>query len=158
MPSCGGYLTLGIMIRTLVISALLALFSFPALSQSAIQLSHIEGNVPPSESFEPFLRRDLLAYFNASGAATAIRVEFKLLREAPTQSGVAHPKYYLWVKVFAGSGLQQEGAARVAAIDRKRFEVTDFMSRAQVQSAPSEVGSVFPAALVQSIVLLAAAK
>jgi len=146
------------MIRTLAISALLACFSLPALSQSALQSSHIEANVPPSESFEPFLRRDLLAFFNAPGASTVTRVEFKLLREAPTQSGVAYPKYYLWVKSFAGSALQQEGAARVAAIDRKRFEVTNFLSKAQVQSAPTEVSSVFPAALVPTIFSLAAAK
>jgi hypothetical protein len=146
------------MIRTLVISALLALVAFPALSQSALQLSHIERNVPPSEFFETLLRRDLLGYFNASGGAMATKVEFKLLRDTPTQSGVAYPKYYLWVKVFAGPVLQREGAVRVAAIDRKRFEVTDFMAKAQIQSAASEIGSVFPAALVQSIIALAAAK
>ena len=146
------------MIRTLFISALLCLFSLPALSQSALQASHIEANVPPPESFEPFLRRDLLTFFNASGAATVTRVEFKLLRDGPTQTGIAYPKYYLWVKVFAGLAIQQEGAARVAAIDRKRFEVTDFMSKAQVRSAPAEVGSVFPAALVSTIISLAATK
>lgn len=146
------------MIRTLAISALLVCFSLPVLSQSALQLSHIEANVPPSESFEPFLHRDLLAFFNASGASTATRVEFKLLREAPTQSGVAYPKYYLWVKSFAGSALQKQGAARVAAIDRKRFEVTSFLLKAQIQSAPAEVGSIFPAAIVPTIVSLAAAK
>ena len=146
------------MIRTLIISALLGSFPALALSQSAPQSSHIEANVPPSESFEPFLRRDLLAFFNTSPASTVTRVEFKLLRDAPTQSGVAYPKYYLWVKVFAGSALQQEGAARVAAIERKRFEVTDFMSKAQEQSAPAEIGSVFPAALVPTIISLATAR
>jgi hypothetical protein len=146
------------MIRKLVISVLLGLPSLPALSQSALQLSHIEANVPPSESFELFLHRDFLAFFNASGTSTVTRVEFKLLRNAPTQSGVAYPKYYLWVKVFSASGLQQEGAARVAAIDRKRFEVTNFLSKAQLQSSPSEIGTVFPAALVPAIVSLAAAK
>ena len=145
------------MIRTLVMSALLGLFSLSVLSQSVLQSSHIEANVPPSESFEPLLRRDLLAFFNTSSASTVTRVEFKLLREAPTQSGVSYPKYYLWVKVFSGSALQQEGAARVAAIDRQRFEVTDFMSKAQVQASPAEIRSVFPAALVPTIISLAAA-
>lgn len=150
---------MGIIIRIFIISALLGLFLVLMPSQSALQpflqSSYIEGNVPPPESFEPFLRRDLLTFFNTSGTSTVTRVEFKLLRDAPTQSGVAYPKYYLWVKVFAGSVLQQEGVVRIAAIERKSFEVTDFISKTQVQLEPAKVGSVFPAALVPTIISLA---
>jgi hypothetical protein len=146
------------MIRSLAISALLCCASLPALSQSAAQLSHTDTNVPPSESFDLALRRDLLAYFRASVAPDVTRVQFRLLREAPTQSGVAYSKYYLWVQSFAGDTLRKEGAVRVAAIDRQRFEVTDFLTKEKVRSDPTAVGSVFPAALVPTIVSLASAK
>jgi hypothetical protein len=145
------------MIRALLLTAFLLSLPVSAQWQSAVQNSHIEANVPSSETFEPLLRRDLLAYF-ARDDSSVTSVEFKLLRNGPTQSGVAYPKYYLWVKAFAGSKSKEEGAIRVAAINRERFEVTDFLSKANVQSASSEVGSIFPAALVPSIVSLASEK
>ncbi len=132
--------------------------SAPVAAQLDLQQSHIEGNVPPPESFESFLNRDLLAYFKISGTPGATAVTYKPLRNGPTQSGLSYPKYYLWVKVLSGSKLLQEGAVRVAAIERTHFEVTNFMSKTQIQSAPSEVGSVFPAALVQSVLSHAGAK
>ncbi len=145
------------MIRALLLASLLLSLPASAQWQSAVQSSHIEANVPSSETFEPLLRRDLIAYFARSDSSVT-SVEFKLLRNGPTQSGVAYPKYYLWVKAFAGSRPKEEGAIRVAAVNRERFEVTDFLSKAKVQSAPSEVGAIFPAALVPSIVSLASAK
>lgn len=145
------------MIRALLLLVVLFSQSVAAQWQSALQSSHIEANIPPAESFEPLLRRDLLAFFGRADASVT-SVEFKLIRNGPTQSGVAYPKYYLWVKVFAGSRPKEEGAVRVAAIDRERFEVTDFLSKAKIQAAPSEVGATFPAALVPSIISLAAAK
>ena len=114
-----------------------------------------EANVPPAELFSLLLQRDLLAFLKTSSAPAATRVEFKLLRDAPTQSGVAYPKYYLWVKAFAGSNLKEEGAARVAAVDRQRFDVLQFISKTQMQATPSEVNNVFPAALVPTILSLA---
>ena len=145
------------MIRSLLLLVVLFSQSVDAQWQSALQSSHIEANVPSAEAFEPLLRRDLLAFF-ARADASVTSVEFKLLRNGPTQSGVAYPKYYLWVKAFAGATRKEEGAARVAAINRERFEVTDFLSKAKVQASPSEVGATFPAALIPSITSLAAAK
>jgi len=138
--------------------AILLLFSVSVFAQSSpadVQASHIEANVPARESFEAFLRRDLLAYFHAPGTGS---LEYKLLRDGPTQSGVAYPKYYLWVTVRSGSSLLNEGAVRVAAIGRKRFEVTNFLSRGTIRATPSEVGVVFPAALVPSVLSLAGVK
>jgi hypothetical protein len=145
------------MIRALLLTVLLLSLPASAQWQSAVQSSDIEANVPSPETFDQLFHRDLLAYF-ARGDSSVSSVEFKLLRNGPTQSGVAYPKYYLWVKAFAGSRRKEEGAIRVAAINRERFEVTDFLSKAKVQSVPSEVGAIFPPALVPSIVSFASAK
>jgi hypothetical protein len=123
-----------------------------------IQQSHVTANVPPPEAFDPLLRCDLLAFFKHSTVPTATGVEYQLLRETSTQSGVAYPKYYLWVKILASSVVVQEGAARVAAIERKRFEITDFLAKSDVKAVPGTVGNVFPAALVRTVLSLAGAK
>jgi len=128
-----------------------------AQAQTPLQLSHIEANVPDASAFEPILKRDLLAYFTTGFAVVPDRVEVRLLREAPTQSGVSYPKYYAWVRVFAGQSLLQQGAIRLVAIEKLRFEVTDFVSRSQIQANGGGLESVFPAALVPGILQLAAA-
>jgi hypothetical protein len=137
------------------------LFSFttqPAFAQSELQYSHIEANVPKAEEFERLLQRDLLAFFTQTAGSSATLIEVQPLRVGPTQSGVSYPKFYLWVKVIAGSSVQQEGAVRVTAIQRARFEVTDFLSAASIRENPGEVSKVFPAALVAAIQERAAAK
>ena len=115
-----------------------------------VQASHLEGNIPPAADFEAFLRRDLTAYFETAGVSDP-QVEVELLRQGATQSGIAYPKYYAWVQVHSGGKLAQEGAVRVAAIDRVRFEITDFMPSATIKADPAGVGAVFPPALVPAI-------
>lgn len=110
---------------------------------AAIQESHVEGNVPAAADFEPFLRRDLERYFNPL-AAPGQTVEYTLLRQGPTQSGVAYPKYYAWVRVRAGGDVLTEGAARIAAVDRVKFEVTHFVPRAAILADPSGLYQIFP--------------
>jgi hypothetical protein len=136
------------------------LFILPSLaaSQMPLQQSHIEANVPSPDNFGAFLDRDLLAYFKGAGFPSALTVESQLLRKEPTQSGVAYPKYYAWVKIKNGSQFLSEGAVRIAAIGKKGFEVTNFLSRKQIQSNSGEVATVFPSALVPTIVSLAGAK
>jgi hypothetical protein len=112
--------------------------------------SHIEANVPTQKDFDPFLKRDLAAFFHRSSTAP-IRVEYQLLREGPTQTGIAYPKFYAWVKVFSGSRLSQEGAVRLAAIDKARFEVTQFVPKSDVARDPQALSRIFPAALIPSI-------
>ena len=53
-----------------------------------VQRSHIEGNVPPPGDFDRLLARDLAAYFALPGQPEP-RVEYELLRDGPTQSGVS---------------------------------------------------------------------
>ena len=141
--------------RLMLLSLCLALAACdPAPVERDIQQSHISGNVPEQSQFNALLTRDLLAHFQSSNLQVT-RVEFKLLRDAPTQSGVALPKYYAWVKAFAGTVLRQEGAVRVAAVDKTHFDVTHFFSKAQLQQ-DDQAKQVFPAALMPDIMRLAA--
>ena len=115
----------------------------PLDPMAAIADSHIKGNVPAKARFDAYLRRDLTAYFaRSNGKKVAVACEF--LRDGPTQTGIAYPKYYLWVKVRAGKKLVDEGAVRVAAIDRQRFEVTHYLSKTDMKKDPEQIDGVFP--------------
>ena len=108
--------------------------------------SHIKANVPACGQFSNLLARDLQSYFQAAS------VDYELLRQGPTQTGISYPKYYLWVKVRNSSGgLSSEGAVRVAAIDQARFEVTNFLPAQDIRAKPTAVEQIFPRPLVESI-------
>jgi len=55
-------------------------------------------------------------------------VEYQLLRDGPTQSGTAFPNFYVWVTVKENGTLLEDGAVRVAAMEKKRFGVYDYFS------------------------------
>ena len=110
--------------------------------------SHIEGNVPKGKAFDGYLRRDLISYF---GKTDNCRVEYEFLRNGPTQTGIAYPKYYLWVRCFTGGKLTAEGAVRVAAVDQSAFDVTNFVSAKEIVTSPNETAGVFPSALLDKI-------
>lgn len=135
--------------KTLIpLLAALSLASSPAPAQSLwgqIQQSHIDGNVPSAEEFKPLLERDLLAYFQRIGRNDSSSVTYEFLRDEPTQSGVGSPKFYLWVRVLAGSAMIDEGAVSVAAVERIKFEILNFISRTDIQGTPSQIAEIFPA-------------
>src|SRR5258706_14024913 len=108
--------------------------SSPAAAEASladVRQSHVTANVPPQEVFDPLLRRDLLAFFKHSTVPTATGVEYQLLRETSTQSGVAYPKYYLWVKVLAGSVVGQKGGAGGGVAVGERFGDNGCLSQAR---------------------------
>ncbi len=76
----------------------------------AIEQSHIDGNVPAPKDFQSFLIRDLQKHFS-SLLKKKVRVEYELLRDGPTQVGIAYPKYYAWVKIY-GTGASQSSKGR----------------------------------------------
>ncbi len=115
-----------------------------------IQASHVRGNVPDGPAFDRLLERDLNAYFAALGVENVV-TRAELLREGATQSGVAYPKFYLWVQLFSGRNLVNSGAVRAAAVQKMRFEITDFLSASEIVEQPERVGSIFPAPLVGPI-------
>lgn len=108
-----------------------------------IAKSHVEGNALAPSKFDKVLKRDLTAYFQKS-KGKGLTVNYKYLREGATQSGVSYPKYYLWVSVYRHKRLIDAGAVRVAAIDQSYFEVTNYLSKAQIRKNPKQIELVFP--------------
>ncbi len=132
------------------------LFVFSIALVACWQDSHIEANVPNSENFDTYLKRDLTSYFCLDRKDCEISYEF--LRTGPTQSGVSYPKYYLWVKCLKNCPSLDVGAVRVAAIERESFDVTNFLSRKEILESRSQVASIFPAPLVDKIIQKASEK
>ncbi len=114
-----------------------------------IQKSHIDGNVPKKTKFDTFLKRDLEKHFSSTYGKVSVKWEY--LREAPTQSGVAYPKYYLWTKLYNGENMLTEGAVRVAAIEKINFEVTDFVSIEELKNKTKDIYTIFPVPVCEKI-------
>jgi hypothetical protein len=115
-----------------------------------LQRAHIEANVPPPAEFNRLLQRDLEAYFPKRRGDTSL-VKFEMLREGATQTGVAYPKFYVWAQVSVAGAVVEQGAIRLAAIQRKRFEVTDYLSESSLRADPGAMSRVFPAAVCDRI-------
>lgn len=112
--------------------------------------SHIRANVPDEKDFDSFLKRDLESYFKQLKKKNVV-VESQLLRDGPTQSGTAFPKFYVWVMVKENGTLLEDGAVRVAAMEKKRFEVYDYLSRADIERDVEKVYQVFPRPVADKI-------
>lgn len=138
-------------------AGLVLLASLATAGCNPVQQSHIEANVPDEVEFDRLLRRDLAAFLESLGPPDTT-VSYELLRKGATQSGVASPKYYLWVVQRSGTSIIRRGAIRVAAIDKRGFSVRDFLSDEHIRANPDKVGEIFPAALVETIKARAAGK
>ena len=106
-----------------------------------VRLSHVRANVSGPLTFDATLRRDLAAYFDGA------EVKVDLLSRKPTHVGVGLPKFYVWVEAVAAERLPVEGAARLAAVERERFEVIQFLTAEEIRADPARVSRIFPAAL-----------
>ncbi len=116
-----------------------------------IQASHINANVPDSINFENYLKRDLNNYFKLKNNKE-IEVTYDFLRKGPTQSGVSYPKYYLWVFVRNNNKIIEEGAVRIAAIEKIKFEITNYLSKEDIIKNEATVASIFPRLLIEDII------
>lgn len=116
----------------------------------SIAKSHIEANDVEEADFERVLTRDLENYFSEI-FETPVKVEFEMLRNSPTQSGVSLHKYYLWVILKEGQRAFNAGAVRVASIDRKFFEITDFLSIDEIKANPDRIRMIFPEPVCEKI-------
>jgi hypothetical protein len=116
----------------LVLSLVVAIAPFFLLSR--IRESHISANVPDQTQFSITLTRDLNSYFSQKLGSQA-DVKYQLLRNQPTQSGVGFPNFYAWVTIASLPTERkiEEGAVRLAAVDKASFLVTKFVS---VDDAP----------------------
>lgn len=153
--SGGSPQTIGDM-KTLVAIAFLATASigFAAATQDVMQSiaeSHIEGNVPPKEEFAKFLARDLGDYLSKQ-TGRKIELHYELLRDGPTQTGIAYPKFYVWVRGIAeDKKVVTEGAARLAAVEKSKFDVTHYISKEAIVADPKVLETIFPQALLPKI-------
>jgi hypothetical protein len=138
------------MIGSVVLGVMLLTQAPDASVLAEVQRSHIDANVPAAAEFTSLLQRDLEAYFNSTHQRD-IRVEHELLRDGPTQSGVAYPKFYAWVRVLQAGTVVKQGAARLAAIERTRFDVTSFVPDSAIRADPKALSSVFPEAVCEKI-------
>jgi hypothetical protein len=118
----------------------------------AARASHVDANVPDRADFDRLLQRDLAAYF-VREPAQGRRLEYELLRDGSTQSGTALPKFYAWVRVSGGGAPVEEGAVRVAAVERTHFEVTQFVPADRIRADPDAIYRVFPAPVCARILL-----
>jgi hypothetical protein len=134
-----------------VVSIVLTGLLLKAHSSQDIQSSHIDANVPDEKEFDSILKRDLAKYFSDSEKGK-IEVNYELLRKGPTQTGVAYPKFYLWVRVNKDGKVSKEGAVRVAAIEKKEFQITDYLSKEEISETPMRVYQIFPQALCERII------
>ncbi len=116
----------------------------------SIAKSHIEANVPDRQHFEEYLRRDLAAYFKKQSGKD-VTVEYELLRDGPTQTGIAFPKFYAWVTIREKETVIDQGAVRLAAIQKERFDVTHFLPRSEALQTHDAASKIFPADVVKKI-------
>ena len=116
---------------------------------SQLQKSYVDANSPDKDKFDRLIKRDLEHYFSGIYGHTVLSTEF--LRIGPTQNGVAYPKYYLWVKIYKANKLVNQGAARIEAIEKKRFEVTDFVSITEIRNNSKDIYSIFPFLVCEKI-------
>ena len=112
----------------------------------SVASSHVEANAPASDQFQKLMVRDLKFYLDAR-TGLDLKIEYDLLRDGPTQTGISYPKYYVWVRGLDEDRVIIDGAARVAAIDRSRFEITHFLPRQKIRGSSADVEKIFPAGL-----------
>jgi len=138
----------------LLLASLLLLVGGTAVScQSigeSIADSHVRANVPDEKDFDTFMKRDLEAYFKDLKKKNLV-VEYQLLRDGPTQSGTAFPKFYCWVTIKENGSLLEDGAVRVAAMEKKRFGVHDYLARVEIEKDMDKVYQTFPRPVADKI-------
>lgn len=120
---------------------------------TTISRSHIQGNVPDEAEFDQILRQALIEFFSEA-EKMPVNVEYELLRKVPTQTGVATPKFYLWVKIMAQDKIIRQGAVRAAAVEKKEFDILQFVDVAQIKADPDIIRSIFPAPVAEKILAI----
>jgi hypothetical protein len=121
-----------------------------AVASGLINACMVPDDTVQSTGTNPALAQELATYLEPDFGDT-LTVEYELLRDIPTQVGVAVPKYYVWLIATEGDAVLVEGAARVAAEDAETFTVLNFVSQQSIQEKPDQLDSIFPAALIPAI-------
>ncbi|MCE9557332.1 MAG: hypothetical protein K8R88_00120 [Armatimonadetes bacterium] len=142
------FLSLSSMKKLIALSVVAALaiagyFLVQSLAAAGLSNSHVGDHVPAPADFEKFLDRDITAYFN-QGAKKPRTTRHEFLRREPTQTGKAYPKYYLWIEILEDGKVVNEGAAWVAAMQKKEFQVIRFLSLEEMEKEPVMIELIFP--------------
>ena len=141
------------LMHTVTIVLLVTLCASVGACQSvgdSIAESHVKANVPEEKDFDVFMKRDLTEYFKEAKKQSVV-IEYELLRKGATQSGTAFPKFYAWVIVRVDGKLIEEGAVKVAAMEKKRFAVYDYLSRSEIEGDVGRLSQIFPAPVTDKI-------
>ena len=108
------------------------------------------GVTSATAQLDSTLQRDLTLYFTRE-FGTPATVGYEYLRTGPTVTGIAWPKFYVWVRAEATTGRPRaEGPARVALID-STAEITHFFPHVPGSAVPATLDSVFPAPVLATI-------
>ncbi|MEP7076919.1 MAG: hypothetical protein ABI878_14015 [Acidobacteriota bacterium] len=81
-----------------------------------------------------------------------ITVSIELLRDQPSQAGVAFPKFYCWIEKRDAKGvIMEEAAARIAAVNKTHFDVIQYFDRKRLVAQPNVIAGVFPEDVCEKI-------
>lgn len=115
------------------------------------------GHVSESEvidvHFHDYLVRDLRTYFKLPATSSkSVGHEFINGHEGVYQTGSGYPHYFLWIYLYDGNKIVSEGFAKVDAVDKGKFRVATFISRAQIKKDPKAVEEAYGSSLGADII------
>lgn len=103
--------------------------------------------------FHEYLVRDLRTYFKLPASSSkSVGHEFIKGHEGVYQTDRGYPHHFLWVYVYDGNKIVSEGFAKVDAIDKNKFRVATFISRAQIKKDPKAIEETYGASLGADII------
>ena len=116
----------------------------------SITQTHIDNDVPDEKDFDSFLKRDLAKYFKKTTGQDVV-VEYELLRKEPTESGTSFPKFYAWIKIKEQAVIIEEGAVRISAVEKEKFEITHYLEQAEIERDEKRIYQIFPKPIADKI-------
>jgi len=114
------------------------------------QNESVHEGIPDEKTFEPLLIRVLSSYFEDDRFKN-LQFRYMLLADHPFQSGIAFPKYYLWIEKYDGSRFIGQGVMEIAAIDQTRLGVIEFTSKKDLETDREWIKQHYPPEVCQSI-------
>lgn len=116
-------------------------------------LGHVSENEVPDVHFHEYLVRDLRTYFKLPAASSkSVGHEFINGHEGVYQTGTGYPHYFLWIYLYDGNKIVSEGFAKVDAVDKNKFRVATFISKAQIKKDPKAVEEAYGSSLGADII------
>lgn len=140
--------------------SILAAIVSPASSKDEITNLHkanLQAHLPDAKHFHEIFAINLDAEFSRK-LKSKVLVKYQLLDTQVFQTGVSFPKIYCWVQVFSNKEMLAEGAAKLAAVEKKFFILKTFLSVKEIKSDEKVVYERFPCAVASKILKIAESK